>query len=462
MVTHSLKRVLPTSGRVVVAALVLASCFLPVHTNALTQNQKDALGSGAYYFNTEDDSCTDVNAGTSGSSTAGTDTPKWVTTLQAPYSLEDFVVELLRDIAAKEKVPESSTVTQQHVLALVAFAQGEGGNLTNNDIYNPWNTGYIGADLQPVGNHSSSGLQSYGSFNDGVEATARVMTGTGGSNGYQTRLGTILSQPNTNAQDVMKTLTYYQDYPGNLAWAEASMPPKQESYYQDRLQLITSTQTNYNHIASFIIGPPGNSDSNNLHKPGALRYSFSGDTTVNDSTNYNATSADNCGVFGVGAVQGNLAQTAVNLAWDDYPNHSFNSKDPKPVFLDAKNQLFGSGDNTPDADALTDCGVFVATVVRSSGVDPNWNNGQIGSGAMILYAKAHPEKYTVLPGFSSTKDLNIGDILANSSHIYMYVGQQSDGKSVAEASHYDHVPEIDADPYPSQDGENFMVIRVNN
>ncbi len=169
-------------------------------------------------------------------------------------------------------------------------------------------------------------------------------------------------------------------------------------------------------------------------------------------------STSNTGCSGPGAVAGNLAQTAVNFAWDDYPTHGFTSKDPKPSYLAAKNKVHGEGDNVPDEAALTDCGVFIATVVISSGVDANWP--QLTSWVMLDYAKSHPDKYTVLPSFRDTKDLQIGDILANTDHIYMYVGQQGDGKSVAEASHFDHVPEIDADPYPSQDNENFSVIRA--
>lgn len=394
--------------------------------------------------------------------TAGTDTPKWHTTIQPPYNLEDFVVEVLRDVAAKEGVPESSTVTDQHVLALVAFAYGEGGNLTNTDIYNPWNTGYSAPDLQPVGGHSTSGVQSYASFDDGVEATARVMTGTGGSSGYQTRLGQILKDPNTSAVDFMKALTYYQHYKNNLAWATASMPPNQSSYYQGRLDLIQTVQTNYKDIASSVIGPPGNSYTNNQHTVKPLRYSFGSGSS--GSTGSSTDTSSSCS--GGGAVQGNIVQTALNFAWTDYPSgHNFSSygeSEAKPEYVAAVKQYETDAGSNPAGftTGYTDCGAFVATVMRASGVDPNYQ--QLGTSSQLAYVQAHSDKYTVLaPGSWKTSDVQPGDVFISDGHTYIYVGKQSNGYSVAEASQGDHVPEVDNQPYTSQFGsELFYLVRV--
>lgn len=385
----------------------------------------------------------------------GVETPKWQTTIQAPYSLEDFVVELLRDIAAKEGVPEANTVTQQHVLALIAFAWGEGGNLTNSDIYNPWNTGYSASDLQPATDHHANGTQSYSSFNDGVEATARVMTGTGGSAGYQSRLGAILKDPNSTPQDFMKALTYYQNYTGNKEWAEASMPNyggnpnAQTDYYNTRLSLITGTQTNYKDRASTLIGPPGDNYDKGLHSPHPLRYSFSNDT----SSLKPGTTTINPACGGEGAVQGNIAKTAVNLAWDT-SGHGPNQGDAKPIYVTTMDSVNGSTGDQP----YSDCGVFVATVLVSSGAAPDYVKR--GTTSQLNYARSHPDKYIVLPSFNSTSDLHVGDVLVNTQHTYIYVGKQPNGKSVAEASLHGHVPQIDSDPYPSQSGENFSVVRI--
>lgn len=424
-----------------------------------------------------------IGAGSGGLTAAdGTDTPKWHTTLQPPYSLEDFIVELLRDIAAKEGVPETNTVTQQHVLALMAFAYGEGGNLTNDDIYNPWNTGYTGPDLQPVGGHSSSGVQSYASFDDGVEATARVMTGTGGSGGYQSRLGATLKDPTTTADQFMKALTYYQNYQNNKEWAEASMPPNQDSYYHGRLQLIQTVESGYTNIASLVIGPPGNSANNDQHSPHQLRYSFNGSsTTPTASGDLPGTSACDTGAGGGGVVAGDIVATAVGLAWDDvtFPSKGANdspsctSADPaqNPTSCHHGFQQMGVGQpttytrqtyqdawakyNKADSTNFTDCGVFVATVLRASGVATDYPAS--GSSTQLQWARQHPDKYTVIDN-PNLSDLQPGDIMVNSEHTFIYVGKQADGYSVAEASQFNHAPEIDN--VPANEGAGFSLVRV--
>jgi hypothetical protein len=453
---------------------------------AISQADLYSINTNTSFFDPSatNDSCTSTSG--TFSAAAGTDTPKWQTALQAPYNLEDFVVEVLSDIAGKEGVPTTSTVTPQHVLALVAFAYGEGGNLTNDDIYNPWNTGYTGSDLQPVGGHSASGVQSYASFNDGVEATARVMTGTGGSGGYQTRLGDSLKDPSTTAPEFMKTLTYYQNYQNNKPWATASMPPNQESYYQGRLELIQTVQSNYKQIASSVIGPPGNSYNNNQHTDKQLRYSASNFV----SNTGGISEAGDGGCSGVGAVQGNIVQTALNFAWQDvtYPyhgdadtascydsagqavspepsdcHHGFQQlgvHDPsqytKPSYIAAVQQYESGVDST----SYTDCGVFVATVMRASGVDPKYVAS--GTGSQLDNVMQRTDKYLVINSVTSSTQLQPGDILVNSSHTYIYVGKQPGGFSVVEASQGNHSPELDNMPYFSNEGESFSLVRVKN
>ncbi|HSX16756.1 MAG TPA: N-acetylmuramoyl-L-alanine amidase [Patescibacteria group bacterium] len=187
-----------------------------------------------------------VSSSNSGNSNAGS----WNSGVTAPYILESMMIEALKDIAAKRGVEASKTVTQEHVIALVAFAIGEGGDINNNDIFNPLNTGINAPDLASTA-HNASGLQSFKSFDAGVEALGRVMTGNN-----QRRLSDILIRPESSAEDFMKALTYYQNYPGNKLWAEASQPPHQDSYYKERLDLVAQTRSNYNFYAALQIGLP--------------------------------------------------------------------------------------------------------------------------------------------------------------------------------------------------------------
>ncbi|MEK9196398.1 MAG: hypothetical protein AAB914_03445, partial [Patescibacteria group bacterium] len=168
--------------------------------------------------------------------------------LSGPYILEQWAIHTLKAIAKKQNIDESKTVTKEHVIALVAFALGEGGDIMNQDLYNPLNTGINASELIE-GSHSVSGVQAFKSFDAGVEATARTMVGSN-----QNRLAKTLSNPDSSAKDFMKALTYYQKFSGNKLWAEASMPPRQDSYFNERLDLVKQVRKDYSNIASYVIG----------------------------------------------------------------------------------------------------------------------------------------------------------------------------------------------------------------
>lgn len=238
-----------------------------------------------------------------------------------------------------------------------------------------------------------------------------------------------------------------------------------------------------------------------------------GSATPATSTAADVSSTDSCGGSedgqGGGAVAGNIVATAMNLAWNDMPNprpehgpdsascytldssgvpqqanpapntcyHNYQQRGESLVINGSSHSIspttytkssyqqeynkYESGVNSTD---FTDCGVFVATVMRASGADPNYQ--QITTGQQLNYVKNNP-KYTVYPGFKTTLDLHPGDILLNDGHTYIYLGSTPDitnktrGWTVAEASQFGHSPEIDANPYPSSDGGNFSVVRLN-
>jgi N-acetylmuramoyl-L-alanine amidase len=184
--------------------------------------------------------------GGSGDPSKGT----WDSGQQPPYILETFFIEVLKDIAQKRGVDPSNTVTEEHVVALVAFAIGEGGDINNHDIFNPLNTGIYAPDLASTA-HNASGLQSFKSFDAGVEANARVMTGTN-----QRRLSDTLIKKDSTADQFMYALTYFNKYPGNKLWAEASLPPNDASYYQDRLSLVKQVRRDWAGTAGLVLGTP--------------------------------------------------------------------------------------------------------------------------------------------------------------------------------------------------------------
>lgn len=330
----------------------------------------------------------------------------WNSGLEPPYILEQWAIEVLKDIAAKMKVDESDTVTQEHVIALVAFAIGEGGDIMNSDIFNPLNTGLDAPDLVD-GAHDVSGVQSFKSFDAGVEAVARTMVGS-----YQDRLASVLIKPETTAKQFMYALTYFNKYPGNALWAGASVDDP-AGYYQGRLDLVNQVRDNYKGTAGLVIGTPAFEQAENLTKPALLQFGGGGGGGVG------ATPAGGlCG----GSVSGDaasIAQEALKLAWPD----DSHGTTPKPEYQQAIND-FNKG-MTP-----ADCGVFVATVMRASGADPNYP--QSGTSLQEAYVRSHPDKYDVVDKVNSISDLQPGDILivnqgdgaGGNGHTYIFVGKQ--------------------------------------
>ncbi len=125
-----------------------------------------------------------------------------------------------------------------------------------------------------------------------------------------------------------------------------------------------------------------------------------------------------------GAVSGDLVNTALNLAWDksvvipkDKYTDSYGKSAAKPAYVKAFDKYNGE---TASA-GYTDCGKFVATVVRSSGVDSNY--AKAGSFTnQQPYIEAHPEKYREIENLKNTTNLHPGDIFISTSHTFMYVG----------------------------------------
>ncbi|HSW37391.1 MAG TPA: hypothetical protein VLG37_03430 [Candidatus Saccharimonadales bacterium] len=173
-------------------------------------------------------------------------------------------------------------------------------------------------------------------------------------------------------------------------------------------------------------------------------------------TNTSAAPSAGSGCSG-SVVAGSIVQTALNLAWNTR-GHGPDEKDAKPSYQTAMPQYNGSTGDQP----FSDCGVFVATVMRATGADPNYPKRN--TGVQLGYLRQHPEKYTLLDNINSTSGLQPGDILIYADlptgHTYIYVGNQSGGYNSVSASLHDHVPEASNAYFVSDNGNHFTVARL--
>jgi hypothetical protein len=340
-------------------------------------------------------------------------------------------------------VPESSTVTQDHVVALIAFMFGEGGDINNNDLFNPLNTGINDPNLVSGAAHGD-GTQSFKSFDAGVEATARTIVGSN-----QSRLSAALIQPSSTAEQFMYALTYYDKYLGNKFWAAASEPPNQDKYYQQHLQLVQQVRSKYADIAGLVLGTPDKEQLLNETDKTKLVYHPVGD--VSSPTDLVAASPGDANCLGSGVVAGSIVNTALGFAWTT-TGHGNQKEDATEAYQNAMPLYNGSTGDMP----YSDCGVFVATVMVASGTDPNYPKR--GTSVQQQYIEDHPELYQTFTGVTSTAQLLPGDILVNSQHTYIYVGSQSDGYNSVGASLHTHVPQV-SNAFFVENGEPFLVAR---
>ena len=146
---------------------------------------------------------------------------------------------------------------------------------------------------------------------------------------------------------------------------------------------------------------------------------------------------------------GDIVETALLLSWD---GHGHLKNDPKPEYVDAMKEVGtynqpcrSAGDCAPVG---ASCDVFVATVMRYSGSDPNFPT--FGPAVQEQYMASHTDMYTKVEA-TDVSDLEPGDILVatdNGRHIYLYLG---DGMQ-ASASYNDRTGEHFAGVYLTDNG----------
>lgn len=108
----------------------------------------------------------------------------------------------------------------------------------------------------------------------------------------------------------------------------------------------------------------------------------------------------------------------VTLEYSASPRHGEDAA--KEAFVDASQDL----PNDVNTAYFTDCGVFVATAMRSSGADPEFQPR--GTDAQLSYLQSS-DKYEVFRP-SSEGELEPGDVLIIPGHIYLYTGQRHSGE----------------------------------
>ena len=129
---------------------------------------------------------------------------------------------------------------------------------------------------------------------------------------------------------------------------------------------------------------------------------------------------------GGGAVpEGDIVEASMHLAWDKQVKLPFSGASnhgreaAKPEFVEASPAI----NNDIHTAYFTDCGVFVATAVILSGVDPDFPVR--GTSVQLNYLQ-NSSKYDVfIP--SNEGELQAGDILIVPGHIYIYTGERHEG-----------------------------------
>jgi hypothetical protein len=398
----------------------------------------------------ENSSSTTVSASIPGA-TSGT----WTASVQAPYYMEEYAINVLEDVAQKLGVDPSSAVTQQHVMALIAWFYSEGGDIEDGppsknpdpQLFNLLNTSIQDPSIETT--DGPGGLESFNSFDDGVEGTARTMVGS-----LQSRIGSIVTQSTSTAQQVISAIANFQDYPGNAAWADGTdgsttqdiINFNQTDYLPSLTTVLQQVEANYNEMATLEIGTPEAEDLLNEHVASSeLMYPSVGTSVLASTASSSDISTSSCAGTGSGVVNGSIVQTALGLAWPTPPDvaPTRNPLTPTPAYATAVRQY------DPGADfSGADCGVFVGIVMHSSGADPNYPSS--GTSEQQSYVESHPNLYTIINNAQSTADLQPGDIAiinegsgeGADGHTYIYVGPQAGGYNEASASEGDRMPSL--------------------
>lgn len=172
--------------------------------------------------------------------------------------------------------------------------------------------------------------------------------------------------------------------------------------------------------------------------------------------------SNSCDGSSNGAGNMDINQTAINLAWPVGDPH-VGTMTPKPEYEEAYKATGSEWKWLPSGGSS--CDYFVATVMRYSGVDPDF--ACCGTEHQREYMQKHPELYEEIPNTGDTSVLRPGDILqvngvpgvyGGHGHIKMYVEIDGVGYE-AQASYGSHSGELSAKVNLSDPRGNYRIFR---
>lgn len=171
------------------------------------------------------------------------------TNLPGPWTLEDWAAATLKSLALRMGRPVTEVLTHEHIVALIAFAWGEGGGTNNHKgQFNPLNTnGWTRLFPELQGRSSGFGTDDWPTFDAGVEATARALTWR-----TQNRTAKTLLIPTSTARDFFVALQSAGAYAGNKNWSadDAAQNGKYNS-------ILGSIAANYGKYAGTVLQASG-------------------------------------------------------------------------------------------------------------------------------------------------------------------------------------------------------------
>lgn len=157
-------------------------------------------------------------------------------------------------------------------------------------------------------------------------------------------------------------------------------------------------------------GPKGEAYANKIMKAAKGEYSSDCDEKDNGGSQ---------------VPKGSIVETAGKLAWDHYVSldygldiYAYGKAESRPEYVAAASKLSSDWHTA----YFTDCGVFVSTVMRTSGEDPDFPKR--GTGVMMGYVQ-NSNKYEFFKP-NSMGELEPGDILIRYGHIFIYTGKRND------------------------------------
>lgn len=350
----------------VMLVIFMLSTFTNLAFAAKIPTTKEMIDKGLYYYDPVDNTCTDQQNSSSNDLQDNGNKKIYQSGIDpdGPFILEMFAIHILKALAEKTNKPESDFVTKQHVVALVAFSIGEGGDINNQSVFNPMNLGLSADDLPTKKwGAGTDGTQSYASFDVGVEAYARQFLASN-----QDRLGIVLSKKESKAADFMYALTHFEKYKGNAFWAAASLPVERggigvDKYYKGRIDLVKSVINNYEKTAGLIIGTTEYEQPKGMYKPSLLEFKDAGSDSVDDYTSSTSTNAcDNSS-----GNQGTAGATGWELTGEN-KMVVYRQSDPK-----------WSGKSYSNCGTIGKCGCWVVTtaIAISTLTNKNINPGQL-------------------------------------------------------------------------------------